>query len=117
MAVTAVTLPNDIGLIEVEGSFVSEEEAAELRRAVAQFVASRRERLLIDLGKVTYMNSTAVGVIVAAYTSYAKREWQLRLCAMNKQVHLIFTITNLLAVFSVYDTREAAMESFSQART
>ena len=113
MAVTAVTLRNDIGLIKLKGSLVSEEEAAELRGAVAQFVAHHQERLLIDFSETIYLNSTVVGVIVAAYTSYAKREWQLRLCTMNKQVHLIFKITNLLTVFSVYDTREEAMKSFS----
>ena len=113
MAVTAVTLPNGIGLIQLKGSLVSEEEAAELSGAVAQFVARRCERLLIDFSETTYLNSTEVGAIVAAYTSYAKREWQLKLCTMNKQVHLIFTITKLLTVFSVYDSREEAMKSFT----
>ena len=113
MAVTAAILPHDIGLIEVKGSLVSEEQAAELSRAVAQFVARRREKLLIDFSETMYLNSTAIGVIVAAYTSYAKREWQLKLCRMNKQVHLIFTITKILTVFSTYDTREEAMNSFS----
>lgn len=113
MAVTTVTLANGIGLIEVKGSLLSEEEAAELREAVAQFVALRWQRLLVDFSETMYLNSTAIGVLVAAHTSYAKREWQLKLCTMHKHVHLIFTITNLMKIFSVYDTREEAMKSFS----
>ena len=113
MAVTTVTLPNGIGLIEVKGSLLSEEEAAELRGAVATFVARRWERLLIDFSETMYLNSTAIGVLVAAHTSYAKREWQLKLCTMNKHVHVIFMITNLMKIFSVYDTREEAIKSFS----
>jgi anti-sigma B factor antagonist len=113
MAVTSVTLPNGIGLIGVKGSLLSEAEAAELRGAVAEFVARRFRKLLIDFSETTYLNSTAIGVLVAAHTSYAKREWQLKLCTMHKHVHVIFMITNLMKIFSVYDTREEAMKSFS----
>lgn len=113
MAVTTVTLPNGIGLIEVKGSLLSEEEAAKLRETVAQFVALRWQRLLVDFSETMYLNCTAIGVLVAAHTSYTKREWQLKLCTMHKHVHLIFTITNLMKIFFVYDTREEALKSFS----
>ncbi|HMK39770.1 MAG TPA: STAS domain-containing protein [Bacteroidota bacterium] len=113
MAVTTDTLPNGIGLIEVKGSLLSELEAAELREAVAAFVARRWPKLLIDFSETMYLNSTAIGVLVAAHTSYARRKWQLRLCTMHKHVHLIFTITNLMKIFSVYDTREEALKNFS----
>jgi len=113
MGVTTVTLPNGIGLIEVKGSLLSEEEAAELRGALATFAALRWKRLLIDFSETTYLNSSAIGVLVGAHTSYAKREWQLKLCTMHRHVHAIFATTNLLKIFSVYDTREEAMKSFS----
>ena len=113
MGITTATLPNGVGLIEVKGTVLSEVEITELRGAVAEFVNRRWRRLLIDFGETTYLNSTAVGVLVAAHTTYAKREWQLKLCAMTKHVHLIFAITNLNKIFSVYDTREEALQSFS----
>lgn len=112
MGVTTVTLPNGVGLIEVKGSLLSEDDVAELRGAVATFVARHWPRLLIDFSDTVYMNSTAIGVLVAAHTSYARREWQLKLCAMNKHAHAIFAITNLMTIFSIYDTREEAMKSF-----
>jgi anti-anti-sigma factor len=113
MPVTTVTLPNNIGLIKVKGSLLSEEEASELHRAIAEFVNRRSQRLLIDFSETEYLNSTAIGVLVAAHTSYAKRKWQLKLCTMHKHVHVIFMITNLMKIFSVYDTHEEALKSFS----
>ena len=112
MGVITVALPNGIGLIEVKGSLLSEYEAAELREAVAGFVVRRWDRLLIDFRETMYLNSTAIGVLVATHTSYAKRGWQLKLCTMNKHVHVIFMITNLMKIFSVYDTREDAIKDF-----
>lgn len=113
MGVRTETLPSGVGLIEIRGSLLSDEEVAGMRRAIAEFVDRRWRRLLIDFSETKYLNSTAVGVLVGAHTTYAKREWQLKLCSMNKHVHVIFAITNLMKIFSVYDTRDEALKSFS----
>ena len=112
MAIRSETLPGGVGLIEIRGSLLSEEEVAGLRRAITEFVDRRWRRLLIDFSGTQYMNSSAIGVLVGAHTTYARREWQLKLCSMNKHVHVIFAITNLMKIFSVYDTREEAVMSF-----
>ena len=113
MGVRTETLPSGVGLIEIRGSLLSDEEVAGMRQAIAEFVDRRWRRLLIDFSETKYLNSTAVGVLVGAHTTYAKREWQLKLCSMNKHVHVIFAITNLMKIFSVYDTRDEALKNFS----
>jgi anti-sigma B factor antagonist len=113
MGVRTEILPSGVGLIEIRGSLLSDEEVAGMRRAIAEFVDRRWRRLLIDFSETKYLNSTAVGVLVGAHTTYAKREWQLKLCSMNKHVHVIFAITNLMKIFSVYDTRDEALKNFS----
>jgi len=112
MAVKSFTLPNGVGVVELIGPILTEQEITEFRGAIAEFVNRRWRKLLIDFSQTTYLNSTSVGVLIAAHTSYAKREWQLKVCAMNKHIHAIFAITNLMKIFSVYDTREEAMKSF-----
>jgi anti-sigma B factor antagonist len=106
-------LPSGVGLIEVRGSLLTDEEVASLRRAIAEFVDRRWRRLLIDFSETKYLNSTAIGVLVAAHTTYSKRQWQLKLCSMNKHVHVIFAITNLMKIFSVYDSKEEAIKGFA----
>ena len=112
MAVKSITLPNGVGVVELIGPFLTEADITELRAAIAEFVNRRWRRLLIDFSETTYLNSTSVGVLIAAHTSYARREWQLKVCSMNKHIHAIFAITNLMKIFSVYDTREEAINSF-----
>jgi anti-sigma B factor antagonist len=113
MGVRTETLPGEIGLIEVRGSLLSDEEVASLRRAIAEFVDRRWGSLLIDFSETKYLNSSAIGVLVAAHTTYSKRQWRLKLCSMNKHVHVIFAITNLMKIFSVYDSKEEAITSFA----
>ena len=106
-------LTNGIGLIEVKGTLLTEEEIVALRAAVSGFVDRRWRKLIIDLSSLTYVNSTAIGVLVSAHTTYSKKEWQLKFCNVNKHISAIFAITKLTHVFSIYETREEAIKSIT----
>jgi anti-sigma B factor antagonist len=113
MGVKTSTLPEgNIGLIEAKGSLVGGDETVELRQAVAGFLDRGYERLLIDLSNVTYLNSTAIGVLVSAHTSYSRRGWQVKLCGVNKNINNIFVITKLTLVFDVLESRDQAAKSY-----
>jgi anti-sigma B factor antagonist len=112
MGVKTTSLDGGIGLIEVKGSLVGGDETVELRQAVAGFVEREYQKLIIDLSNVTYLNSTAIGVLVSAHASYARKGWQIKLCGINKNIKNIFVITKLTLVFDVQETREEAIRSF-----
>lgn len=112
MAVKTETLPEGIGLIEVKGSLIGGEETDDLRRAIAGFVDKEYSKLIIDLSKVNYLNSTAIGVLVSAHTTYHRKGWQVKLCGINKNISSIFVVTKLTLVFEVHETREDAVKGF-----
>ena len=115
MAIKTTTLQSGkIGVIEVKGSLVGGEETDELRNAVADFVEQGNKKLIIDLSKVTYLNSTAIGILVQAHTTYAKNKGHVKLCGINKNINNIFVITKLTMVFDVADTRDDAIKGFAE---
>jgi anti-anti-sigma factor len=114
VAVKTSTLDDGIGLIEVKGSLIGGDETIELRQAVAGFVVREYQKLIIDLSKVTYLNSTAIGVLVAAYTTYTRKGWSIKLCGVNANIKNIFVITKLTLVFDVHDSREETVKSFQK---
>jgi anti-sigma B factor antagonist len=113
MAIKTSTLDNGIGLIEAKGSLIGGDETVELRQAVAGFADRDYSKLIIDLSNVTYVNSTAIGVLVSAHTTYSRKGWHIRICGMNKNINNIFVITKLTLVFDVFDSREDAVKSFA----
>jgi anti-sigma B factor antagonist len=114
MSVKTTTLQSGkIGVIEVKGSLVGGEETDELRSAVADFVEQGNKKLVIDLGKVTYLNSTAIGVLVQAHTTYTRNKGQVKLCGINNNINNIFVITKLTMVFDVAESRDEAVKSLS----
>ena len=115
MAVKTTTLQSGkIGVIEVKGSLVGGEETDELRNAVADFIEQGTKKLIIDLSKVTYLNSTAIGVLVSAHTTFAKNKGRVKLCGINKNINNIFVITKLTLVFDTAETREEAAQALGQ---
>jgi anti-sigma B factor antagonist len=113
MSVKTTTLQSGkIGVIEVKGSLVGGEETDELRSAVADFVEQGNKKLVIDLSKVDYLNSTAIGVLVSAHTTYSRNKGHVKLCGINKNINNIFVITKLTMVFDVADTRDDAVAGF-----
>ena len=115
MALKSTTLQSGkIAVIEVKGSLVGGEETDELRNAVADFVEQGNQKLIIDLSKVTYLNSTAIGVLVQAHSTYSKNKGRAKLCGINKSINNIFVITKLTMVFDVCETREDAVKAFEE---
>lgn len=112
MSVKTTSLDGSIGLIEVSGSLVGGEETDRLRAAVAGFVDREYQKLIIDLSNVTFLNSTAIGVLVSAHTTYSRKGWQIKLCGINKNINNIFVITKLTLVLDVAETREDAVKAF-----
>ncbi|MBP1691524.1 MAG: anti-sigma-factor antagonist [Bacteroidetes bacterium] len=114
MSIKTSTLPEGgIGVVAASGSMVGGDETVELRQAIAGFVDRQYSKLIIDLSDVTYLNSTAIGVLVAGQTTYARHGWQVKLCGLNKNIQNIFVITKLTLVFDVHDTRAEAIKSFT----
>jgi anti-sigma B factor antagonist len=113
MGVKTSTLEGGIGLIEAKGSLIGGDETVDLRAGVAGFAEREYQKLLIDLSNVTYLNSTAIGVLVSAHTTYTRKGWQIKVCGVNKNINNIFVITKLTLVFDVHDTREEAIKSFT----
>jgi len=112
MSVKTSTLEGGIALIQAKGSLVGGDETDKLRQGIAGFVEREYSKLVIDLSDVTYMNSTAIGVLVTAHTTYNRKGWQVKLCGINKNIDSIFVVTKLSLVFDVHDTRDSAIKSF-----
>jgi anti-anti-sigma factor len=111
MAVESSTLQDGPGLMELKGSFLGGEEIDELREAFSRFVEQGPEHLLVDASGVTFLNSTAVGVLVAAHISFTKRHRRLVLCGAKNAVYSMLAMTKLNLVLATRNTRAEALRA------
>ncbi len=101
-----------IVVLEPKGNFIGGDETDDLRDTIKKFSDEGNLKLVIDLGDVLYLNSTALGVLISAHTNYTKREGKIKLCQLNKNLENLFVITKLSLIFDAYHTKEEAINSF-----
>lgn len=85
------------------------EETRDLEKAVQEIISEGRPEIVIDLGRVSYINSAGLGALVALHTSCRNREGFIRLARIGKRIKNLFLITKLNFVFQTYDTVEEAV--------
>ncbi len=112
MSVKTTTLSDGVALVAAEGSFVGMDKVDELREAVSSVVAQERPRLIIDLSKVTYLSSMAIGELIRTHITYTRKNWEFRISGINDRVYTIFDITKLNQVLKIHDTLDHAKQSF-----
>ncbi len=107
----------EIAVIEPRGELIGGSETDALRSEIAGVSAEGNKKLLIDLSKTTYLNSTAIGVLIWAHAHYAKSGGEVKLAGLHKGIKNIFVITKLTLVFDVHGTQLDAVASFSKKKT
>jgi len=101
-------------LLSLKGQFIGGEETDKLRDALVGIAQQKKNNLVIDLAKATYLNSTALGVLISAHANFVKREGKIILSNVNKSIQNIFVITKLSLVFSIVETLDEANKLISE---
>lgn len=78
--------------------------APQLKERIAQLVDEGNERLVINLEKVNFMDSTGLGVLLGALKRVREREGSLAIVCPPGPVHRVLTLTGLHKVFSIYES-------------
>ena len=98
-------------VVDCNGRIVFGEESAELRDTVKKLL-SQKSQIVLNLGGVTYIDSGGLGTLVALYTTAHQAGGSIKLSNLTQRVGDLLQVTKLLTVFEVYETEEAAIESF-----
>lgn len=96
-------------ILEPKGSLVGGDETDELKKTISTLLEQGNRKLIIDLGNVEYLNSSAIGALVSAHTSYLNRQGKMVLCQVNKSISNVFVVTKLSTIFNAFDKREDAI--------
>lgn len=102
----------DIVILQPEGKITLGDGDQELGEAVRQALEKGARKIVLNLEKVTYMDSSGVGELVGCYTSIKNRGGELRICGMNARIFNLITMTSLHSVFDVKDTEAEAIAAF-----
>jgi anti-sigma B factor antagonist len=86
--------------------------APELRDRLTNAIEDGAEFVVLDLSRVTFMDSMALGVLLGALKRLKPRGGELRLIVPGAELRRIFEITLLDQVFTLNETRHEALAAF-----
>jgi len=76
-------------------------------------VSKGQKKILLNLGDVSYIDSSGIGELVSGFTTVTNSGGQLKLLNLNKRVKDLLQITKLYTVFDVHDDEAHAIRSFT----
>ncbi|AFY39808.1 anti-sigma-factor antagonist [[Leptolyngbya] sp. PCC 7376] len=78
----------------------------ELRQQIIDILQGPVDVILVDLNKITFMNSSGIGAFVAILKLVRAGEKELYLCSLTEQVQMILELTKMDRVFTIFATRD-----------
>ena len=96
-------------VVTIQGK-VNFEVTAQLRDVIRDTVTSQQPKLLVvNLEGVSFIDSSGLGLLVAARNSVDKSGGKLHLCSLPAPVKKTFDQTNLTNYFSIFATEQDAL--------
>jgi len=103
-----------ITVVDLSGRITLGEGSVVLRDTVRDLLEKGDRKMLLNLGEVTYIDSSGIGELVSAFTTVRNQGGELKLLNLTKKVHDLLQITKLYTVFDVKDDEATAISSFKK---
>ncbi len=103
---------NNITLVVLRGE-IGTETVNQLKDKMEAIVNEGKNRLVMDFGDVSYLNSMGLGVIAGTLKRVKKENGDLKLLNLSPAVRELLELTRLTKVFEIFDSEESALKSFS----
>ena len=89
--------------------------APELKSALSEAIESGHTRIVVDLTDTTFLDSTALGVLIGAVKRLRSRDGALVIVNVDQNIAKTFEITGLDQIFTILSTRDDAIAALDDA--
>ena len=104
----------DVMVLEPKGKIMGGPDATVLHDKLHEFIYQNKKKVVIDLAKVDWMNSTGLGILISGLTTLRNNGGELKLASVTDKIQSLLTITKLITVFEAHDSVDDAVASFSK---
>ncbi len=103
---------DDVTVIAISGKLMGGPDADAFAEHVRQILGEGRRKLLVDLGDVSWVNSTGLGILIEGHGQVNRAGGEMKLCKVSRRVESILMVTRLNMIFESYNDESQALASF-----
>ena len=105
--------PQDkVMVLQLSGDIMGGSDYELFTGTIKELVEQGHADLVLDLGKVRYINSTGLGILVSGLTTVKKNMGQMKICNLSTRIDRLFSVTSLTTVFETHESLDSALKSF-----
>jgi anti-sigma B factor antagonist len=105
-------MAGDVLVLTLTGQMLLDDGDLAFGRRIDDFVGRGIVKFVVDLGAVTYIDSSGVGMMAAELKHVRARGGDMRLLHLNSRAQRLFGTMKLLIVFETFEDEAAAVRSF-----
>ncbi len=107
-------IENHVAVLSLSGKMMGGPETTALHDHIRGLMNDGINKVVIDLGGVKWINSSGLGVLMAAMTTLKNSEGQMKLANVTEKVESLLMITQLMRIFDTYDSIDRAVSAMSE---
>ena len=100
-------------VIEFKGNVMGGPDAVSLNEKLHELIEQDKTNVVVNLGKVKFMNSSGLGMMIGGLTTMRKAGGDLRISNASDKIESLLIVTKLITVFKHYKSVDEAVESFA----
>ena len=100
-----------IKILEIKTD-LSSYAASDLRKVLEDLLAEKVDRVVVNLGQVSHINSTAVGALVGVAKRLRQNGGDLKICALADNLTRTFNLIGASSVVEIYESENSALAAF-----
>jgi anti-sigma B factor antagonist len=94
--------------VSLEGNLMSKQQIQSLLDEIDFFFNEGIKKIIIDLSKMQYMNSTGLSILINIFTQARNRGGEVVITNIPEKINQLLVITKLNSIFNIEDTVEDA---------
>jgi anti-sigma B factor antagonist len=104
---------DDVVVLVLSGQILIDDGDLAFGRKIRELLDQGHPRIVVDLGGVTYIDSSGVGMLVGKLKAVREQGGDIRLLHVTTRGQRIFGMLKILTLFEVFDDELAAVRSFT----
>ncbi|MCH7619087.1 MAG: STAS domain-containing protein [Candidatus Marinimicrobia bacterium] len=105
-------IEGDVAILSLSGKMMGGPETQELQTHVKGLLNDKLNKVVVDLAKVKWMNSSGLGALMGSLTSMRNADGDLRIANVTEKVKSLLMITQLMTIFKTYESVDRAVASY-----
>jgi len=99
-------------VLELKGKIMGGPDAEVFRNTLHELIEEGKNKIIIDLEKVKFMNSSGLGILIGGLKTVRENDGDIKLCNADKKISSLLMVSRLNTVFDHYLSLDEAIAAY-----